>query len=113
MAKARKAAEETAGVIVKMGDEAYRFPPGTDPEVAQRYLWNEVVKPRAKGLEEKIELPSELPKEKQEALNQPSAEIIPFKRMEPGMYLDEETGKYYQITKDGEMKEVPLDASSP
>ena len=63
-------------------------------------MWNNVVKPKVKGGEKKVTLPSELPPEP--ATPAPKA----TSKLEPGVYLDEDSGKYYRINKDGTMEEL-------
>lgn len=79
----------------------------TDDEAA-RVIWNNVKKPKSRG-EEAIELPSELPKERQAVIEEesPKSNVIPFpKKLDPGIYVDEESGKYFKIDKDGNMEPI-------
>ena len=109
-AKAAKAAKEATEVIVEFRGARYSFPAGTTKEQAERVLWNKVVRPTVKGDVEEVTLPSELPKERvaEVEASLPTAEVIEFKpkKLDPGVYLDEDTGKYFKIDKDGNMEEL-------
>ena len=125
-ARAAKVVDEAANLIVEFRGTRYQFPPGTDPEQAKRVLWNKVVKPQTQKSEEVIDLPSELPPERQKELDDLAAAktelegkvstleatILEFKqkrdpaKLSPGIYQDEDTGKYFQIDKEGNMKEL-------
>jgi len=88
VAKAAKLAEKAAEVatettrLVKVRGVVYRVPGHLDDEQAFQHVWNNVLKPKSQGGETKIELPSELPKERQAELdrlnNPPQADIVPF-----------------------------------
>ena len=125
--KAASAVQET--VTLRVGEDAYVFH-NMSPEEAERILWTKVTKPKAQGDEEVIDLPSELPPERQKELDDLAAAktelegkvstleatILEFKRkrdpvkLSPGIYQDEDTGKYFQIDKDGNMKELTDEA---
>ena len=115
----------------------YRVYGAKSQQEADQRVWNDVAMQRSKGGEQEIELPSELPAERQEFLDkadkpQPKADVLQFKpvgasaavatdvqvdtkptKLEPGLYLDEETDKYFKVTESGDMVEVNLDAETP
>lgn len=101
-------------------DEVFTFPPGTDPEQA-REIVRKLLLMRARKQVEHVEMPAELPKERVAALEQAEKDLEAAKRtitdlesrkditrMEPGTYLDENTGKYYRVTKKGLIEELVL-----
>lgn len=98
--------------------EVFTFPPGTDPEKA-REIVRQLLLMRARKQVENVDLPTQLPKERVQALEQAEQDLEAAKRtiadlesrkdltrMEPGTYLDENTGKYYRVTKKGLIEEL-------
>jgi hypothetical protein len=145
--KARKGIPPYYEVKDPATNEMYRVYGAKSQQEADQRVWNDVAMQRSKGGEQEIELPSELPAERQEFLdkaeNPPKAEVLAFKptraavkeppkaptvgaaatagvqvdtkpkKLEPGLYLDEETDKYFRVTESGDMVEVNLDAETP
>lgn len=102
--------------------EVFTFPPGTDPEFAKSYV-RRMLLAKARQGEEQIDLPSELPPEREQILKQAEQDLERAKAMitdlesrkdlskvEPGTYLDENTGKYYRVTKKGLIEELVIGA---
>jgi hypothetical protein len=77
---------------------------------------------KARGRMEKIELPSALPDERVQALAKAEEDLSKAKRtiadlearkdlrnMSPGIYQDENTGRYYRVTERGYIEELVVD----
>lgn len=98
--KAAKAAKTATKVdrlveVVVYEGVRYRFPKGTTEKEAYQWLWNHVRIPQVKGVETKIDLPSELPPERLDEIakmeNPPKADVIPFKKTSSDIW-DETNG---------------------
>lgn len=104
--------------VVRVNGVKYKVDWWLNDNEATQVVWNRVYKPRHLG-EQKITLPSELPKERIQEIekevqqvekapeSKQSADILEFnkarepKKIEPGIYLDEDSGTYYRVNKDG------------
>lgn len=123
-------------VVYEFRGVEYAFPKGTKKDDAIRYLWKNVVGPQVRGKEEKITLPSELPSadiltfprvgipesitqkdeiieetHKASTLDLEVPTVIPVeekkpKKLDPGVYIDEDSGKYFRIDREGNMTEL-------
>jgi hypothetical protein len=101
--------------------EVFTFPPGTDPEFAKNYV-RRMLLAKARQGEEKVDLPSELPPDREAVLKQKEEELERAKRtisdlearkdlrnMKPGIYQDENTSRYYRVTEKGYIEELVVD----
>lgn len=98
--------------------ERFQFPPGT-PEADAKRMVREIILKRARQGEEKIEIKPQLSKERVQELEQKEKEHTDMQnvikdlesrkdlsRVQPGMYQDDNTGKYYKVTDSGGIEEV-------
>jgi hypothetical protein len=103
--------------------EVFTFPPGTDPKIAKEYV-RRMLLAKARYGEQKIELPSELPKERLDFIKKQEQELEDLKKtvvelktrtafitIPPGIYQDDVTGKYYNVSENGDIEELLIDST--